>query len=87
MAEHSNGPNEDLNQSEDCLDTSQRNADSVGKTFLRNVKAKWNKVPHGWAQKRTSSKKESLDSDSLQQLPGTLRSSPSVAPPGGEDTE
>ena len=55
MAADSNSGNEDLNQETSLGDTNPRTADSVGKTFLRNVKEEWDNVPQGWAQKRTNS--------------------------------
>jgi len=51
MAESSNSATQDFNQ--DSQSTLQE-AESVGKSFLRNVRDKWSKVPQGWAQKRTN---------------------------------
>jgi hypothetical protein len=86
MAEDSNGSVQDLNQNETINDTSQHNADSVGKTFLRNVKEKWNNVPQGWAQKRTNPK-ESSDSSPLSSTAEDVASTTKDSPPGGEGTE
>ena len=91
MAESSNAASQDSNQNEkmEVLDENQQTADSVGKTFLRNVKEKWNSVPQGWAQKRTSSLESNdsspplLPSDSSQD-PGVLSSGPL---PDGKETE
>ena len=55
MAEELNTGAEDLNQETSLGDTNPRTADSVAKTFLRNVKEKCDNVPQGRAQMRTNS--------------------------------
>ncbi len=65
MADSSNSVTPDLNQ--DSRSASQ-DADSVGKSFLRNVREKWSKVPQGWAQKRTNSSSPPLQEDTQSNL-------------------
>jgi|MDSW01.1.fsa_nt_gb hypothetical protein len=67
MAESSNSVTPDLNQ--DSQSASQ-DADSVGKSFLRNVREKWSKVPQGWAQKRTNSSAPPVQEDTQSHLSG-----------------
>lgn len=84
MAESSNTAPQDSNQKNESSEVptkNQQTADSVGKTFLRNVKDKWNSVPQGWAQKRTSSL-ESNDSSSTL-LPTMLEPTDPGVPPSG----
>jgi len=66
MAESSNAVTPDLNQDSQ----SPQDADSVGKSFLRNVREKWSKVPQGWAQKRTNSSAPPLQEDTQSNLSG-----------------
>ena len=67
MAESSNSVTPDLNQ--DSQSASQ-DADSVGKSFLRNVREKWSKVPQGWAQKRTNPSSQPRQEDTESNLSG-----------------
>ena len=66
MAESSNSVTPDLNQDSQ----SPQDADSVGKSFLRNVREKWSKVPQGWAQKRTNPSSQPLQGDLESNLSG-----------------
>jgi len=83
MAADSNSGNEDLNQETSLGDTNPRTADSVGKTFLRNVKEKWDNVPQGWAQKRTNS----AESNSTSVEEDVTSSTHEDSTPGGEETQ
>lgn len=83
MAEDLNTGAEDLNQETTLSDTNPRTADSVGKTFLRNVKEKWNNVPQGWAQMRTNS----ADTDSTSVQEDVASSTHEGSTPGGEETQ
>jgi len=66
MAESSNSVTPDLNRDSQ----SPQDADSVGKSFLRNVREKWSKVPQGWAQKRTNSSSPPAQEDTESNLSG-----------------
>ena len=82
MAEELNTGAEDLNQETSLGDTNPRTADSVGKTFLRNVKEKWDNVPQGWAQMRTNS------ADDPTPVEEDVTSSPEEgSTPGGEESQ
>ena len=83
MAEELNTGAEDLNQEMSLGDTKPRTADSVGKTFLRNVKEKWDNVPQGWAQKRTNS----ADTDSTSVEEDVTSPTHEGSTPGGEETQ
>ena len=83
MAEELNTGAEDLNQERSLSDTNPRTADSVGKTFLRNVKEKWNNVPQGWAQMRTNS----VDTDSTVVEEDVTSTPEEDSTPGGEETQ
>jgi len=83
MEEVSNTGAEDLNQEMSLGDTNPRTADSVGKSFLRNVKEKWDNVPQGWAQKRTNS----ADTDSTPEEEDVTSSPEEASTPGGEETQ
>jgi hypothetical protein len=83
MAEELNTGAEDLNQERSLGDTNPRTADSVGKTFLRNVKEKWNNVPQGWAQMRTNS----VDTDSTVVEEDVPSPAHEDSTPGGEETQ
>ena len=83
MAASSNTGAEDLNQETSLSDTNPRTADSVGKTFLRNVKEKWDNVPQGWAQKRTNS----ADTDSTPAEEDVTSLTHEDSTPGGEETQ
>lgn len=83
MAEELNTGAEDLNQETSLSDTNPRTADSVGKTFLRNVKEKWDNVPQGWAQKRTNS----ADTDSTPVEEDVTSPAEQDSTPGGEETQ
>ena len=83
MAEELNTGAEDLNQETSLGDTNPRTADSVVKTFLRNVKEKWDNVPQGWAQMRTNS----VETDSTPVEKDVTSSSDEGSTPGGEETE
>lgn len=85
MAEELNTGAEDLNQKAETSlgNTNPRTADSVGKTFLQNVKEKWDKVPQGWAQKRTNSAK-SNSTLVEEDVPSTPHEG---STPGGEETQ
>ena len=83
MAEELNTGAEDLNQETSLGNTSSPTADSVGKTFLRNVKEKWDNVPQGWAQMRTNS----ADTDSTSVEEDVPSPAHEGSPPGGEETQ
>jgi len=83
MAEELNTGAEDLNQETSLGDTNPRTADSVGKTFLRNVKEKWNNVPQGWAQVRTNS----ADTASTSVEEDVTSTPHEHSTPGGEETQ
>ena len=80
MAEVSKPDIVDLNQ--DSQSTLQ-DAEPVGKSFLRNVREKWSKVPQGWAQKRTNS----ADNDSSPSERDGTSSSHEDSTPVGEKVE
>ena len=82
MAEELNTGAEDLNQETSLGNTNPRTADSVGKTFLRNVKEKWDNVPQGWAQMRTNSAENSTSVEEDVTSPAHEDSTP-----GGEETQ
>lgn len=83
MAEELNTGAEDLNQETSLGNTSPRTADSVGKTFLRNVKEKWDNVPQGWAQMRTSP----VGTDSTPVEKDVTSSPEEDSTPGGGETQ
>lgn len=83
MEEHSNTGDEDLNQEASLGNTNPRTADSVGKTFLQNVKEKWDNVPQGWAQKRT----KSAGSNSTSVEEDVTSPTKDDSTPGGEETQ
>ena len=83
MAETLNTGAEDLNQETSRGNTSPRTADSVGKTFLRNVKEKWNNVPQGWAQMRTNS----ADTETTSVEEDVPSPTHEDSTPGGEETQ
>lgn len=83
MEEDLNTGAEDLNQEKPLDNTNLRNADSVGKTFLRNVKEKWNNVPQGWAQMRTNN----ADKTPTSVEEDRTSSSHERSTPGGEETQ
>jgi len=83
MAEELNTGAEDLNQETSLGNTSPRTADSVGKTFLRNVKEKWDNVPQGWAQMRTNS----ADTDSTSVEEDVPSPTHEDSTPGGEESQ
>ena len=83
MAEELNTGAEDLNQETSLGDTNPRTADSVGKTFLRNVKEKWDNVPQGWAQMRTNS----AETDSTPAEKDGTSPPAEGSTPGGEETQ